>query len=421
MKNYINDKIFIFIFIILVVGSCKKQNNTDNSGDNDSPNQSLIQPKVLLIGLDGVMFDKFLEKLDPTTMPNLSNFKFYTSYTGGIVGSNSRAVTLSGPGWSTILTGTWLWKHGVFNNRPPLESKVSSIFKYIKDKYPNYLTSSSYGWGALKRFFINDSKYIDFNNYTVPIGETYIESDRASFQFTNDLLNSNPDIGFLFLHLARVDEVGHKTGIGKDYLNTIVEVDNYVEQLISSVNSRKSQYQNEDWLIIVTTDHGKDDVGNHGRNSLNEKKSFIGLNKVPNQAIMNRANNPNIIDPLNENLYDYAAQTDIVPSILNFLNISIPASEYIFDGTSGFGNIGVNKLKVLYNNKTKCIDLSWVNYSVENNVNIYRNKTLIEIKKINVNKNISYYSDCNNVNYELLKTYNYVIESNNSKISSKVW
>ena len=38
------------------------------------------------------------------------------AYAGGVVGTPTQQVTMSGPGWSSILTGVWNDQHGVTDN-----------------------------------------------------------------------------------------------------------------------------------------------------------------------------------------------------------------------------------------------------------------------------------------------------------------
>ena len=65
--------------------------------------------KVLLIGLDGIRVD-ILEQADT---PNLDAL-----IAGGAFSADARTrpITVSGPGWSSMLTGVWMEKHGVESN-----------------------------------------------------------------------------------------------------------------------------------------------------------------------------------------------------------------------------------------------------------------------------------------------------------------
>ncbi|MCP4743527.1 MAG: alkaline phosphatase family protein, partial [Actinomycetales bacterium] len=83
--------------------------------------------RVLLIGIDGVRSDA-MQAADTPHMDALSSVGAvsYDAFAGGIPGTATQQVTSSGPGWSSILTGTWTNRHGVTNN------------SFSGDNYENY-------------------------------------------------------------------------------------------------------------------------------------------------------------------------------------------------------------------------------------------------------------------------------------------
>src|SRR5580765_8521405 len=71
--------------------------------------------KVLYIGLDGTRFDA-IEKADTPNLDALMKDGIYSD-TCLILGDRyQKNDTISGPGWSSILTGVWADKHGVHDN-----------------------------------------------------------------------------------------------------------------------------------------------------------------------------------------------------------------------------------------------------------------------------------------------------------------
>ena len=85
--------------------------------------------KVLLIGIDGLQFEKIATNKTPT----LDQFTIKKGYTGGILGSPSEQVTVSGPSWMTILTGVWVDQHKVVSNSSNQLCEAKSIFSYIQE------------------------------------------------------------------------------------------------------------------------------------------------------------------------------------------------------------------------------------------------------------------------------------------------
>ncbi len=65
--------------------------------------------KVLLIGIDGIRVDI----LEQAATPNLDALAAGGAFSAD---ARTRPITVSGPGWSSMLTGVWMEKHGVESN-----------------------------------------------------------------------------------------------------------------------------------------------------------------------------------------------------------------------------------------------------------------------------------------------------------------
>jgi len=66
-----------------------------------------------------------------------------------------------------------------------------------------------------------------------------------------------------FVYLGAVDFAGHATGSGAAYRAALRAADRRVGRLAAAVRSRPSGLD-EDWMIVVVTDHGHLDEGGHG-------------------------------------------------------------------------------------------------------------------------------------------------------------
>ncbi len=216
--------------------------------------------KVLLIGIDGCRTDA-LKLANTPTIDNL--------ITNGIYSPDALNddITISGPGWSAILCGVWSNKHlsvdnsfvGTdYTNYPPL-------FKHIEDFNANLHTVSICNWSP-----INDYIVQNYADYKLNVSS---DSD-VSIEAVNYLTTNDPDI--MFLHFDDVDHAGHSYGFSPDtsqYITAIESVDSFIAPIIQSISQRPN-YTNEDWLILITTDHGG--IGtSHGGNSIQEQKVFV--------------------------------------------------------------------------------------------------------------------------------------------------
>jgi hypothetical protein len=82
----------------------------------------------------------------------------------------------------------------------------------------------------------------------------YQESYKLTYQSQN--LSKDPDV--LFVYFRDVDEKGHDHGFDvtvSEYMNQIELTDQYIGRILDSLEARPT-YENEEWLITLSTDHG---------------------------------------------------------------------------------------------------------------------------------------------------------------------
>ncbi|MFD2567428.1 hemopexin repeat-containing protein [Pseudotenacibaculum haliotis] len=314
-------------------------------------NKTGIKKKVLVVGFDGMQ----LEKISETSTPNLDKLTIVKAYTGGIAGTPSEQKTKSGPSWVTILTGVWLNKHGVVDNNSSQKSNSKSVFQLIKESNTGLKTASVVTWAPIHDFFRDQLGFIDYHSKSGGDENTVLGAIHA-------INNENSD--FVFVHLDDVDVVGHSSGFGTSYNKAITRADEQFGRIVAEVEKRT----NEDWLIMVVTDHGREPSGyGHGNQTLGEKTIFVGMNKSGNEEFSRHVNTPNSDF---SGIYGNVAQTAIVPSVLTHLDIPIQ-KEWQLNSTSLVGSLGVRKV-MMQNHNT----LYW-NSTSTNTVKIYRNNILI--------------------------------------------
>lgn len=97
--------------------------------------------------------------------------------------------------------------------------------------------------------------------------------------------------------------------------------------------------------MIVCTDHGRDYWGTgHGGVTEQEKTVFIASNKPLNEEL----NQPSIPEdnPGPNNLYGYAAQTSVAPTVLRHMGLDL-LPQWLLDGTPLLGATGVRKARAI--------------------------------------------------------------------------
>jgi len=216
--------------------------------------------KVLLIGIDGCRADA----LELANTPTIDNLIANGVYSPDALNDD---ITISGPGWSAILCGVWSNKHlsidnsfvGTdYTNYPPL-------FKRIEDFDANLHTVSICNWNP-----INDYIVQNYADYKLNVSS---DSD-VSLEASNYLTSNDPDM--MFLHFDDVDHAGHSYGFSQNvsqYITAIEGVDALLTPIMQSISQRPN-YANEDWLVLITSDHGG--VGtSHGGTSIEHQNVVV--------------------------------------------------------------------------------------------------------------------------------------------------
>ena len=274
--------------------------------------------KALVIGIDGLQFNQ----IQNANTPNIDGFNIKRGFTGGRYGTASEQVTLSGPGWITILTGVWADQHGITSNDGTKLSKAPSIFSFIRDHNKEAYTTSISTWKEINLILKND---LYKTNFATVGGSDYLSTDLI----VNQIEDYAPD--FSFVHLDVVDHAGHEYGFGKIYNEAIEFVDTLIGKMMTAITHRRQKYY-EDWLVIIVTDHGRDDKGfSHGAQKTNQKTIFIGMNAEGNDYFKN-SDDGRKIDSMKD-LETLIPQTSVVPTVLKHLEIPIE-DNWKLDGQS---------------------------------------------------------------------------------------
>ena len=225
-----------------------------------------LTKKVLLIGVDGLSSTR----LGEFNLPNYDRLIADGLYEDGTT-LNSRP-SYSGPGWSDILCGVNNDKHGVRNN-----NFTGNNF----NQWPNFLerlegidssfnTYAIVNWSGFDHIFDNNG----IDEYHRPLGDSVAVLDEEVRDIAEDILaNDNPDAMYVYFH--NVDTQGHAHGgSSNQYRDAAETIDGHIGILINAVESRPT-FNDEDWLIMISSDHGHRDGGGHGRNSNHELSVYM--------------------------------------------------------------------------------------------------------------------------------------------------
>lgn len=231
--------------------------------------------KICLIGIDGLRLPIGLE-----ASSTLAEFAEQGSRADLVM----EVPTLSGPGWSSLLTGTTHAEHGVKDNtftghrlwnHPDLLSRA-----FYKNQATTTFAAASWpplvdpaGVGPVIHTRIEQQR-AEQHRVIVRDGEThgYRATDADIAVWAEKALLLGVDVSFVYF--CGVDEAGHLFGpLGPEYRAAIAQVDRHIQTLVQAVQ-RRSVGLGEDWLMVVVTDHGHVDEGGHGGDSAVERSSF---------------------------------------------------------------------------------------------------------------------------------------------------
>ncbi|MFD3522660.1 alkaline phosphatase family protein [Streptomyces sp. NPDC058653] len=222
-------------------------------------------PKVLVIGLDGAL----LGRIRDTDAPRLDALMASGLTSVSPLPADPMAPTVSGPGWSTVITGVWPDKHGVKDN---------NFTGHRFGQYPDFLTRIETARPTLSTYAVASWNPVTTTIFSAAV-DTRVSTPSAEYdtgttaRAVAELRDGNRDA--VFVHLDNIDHAGHSYGAASArYLEAIREADAQVGRMVDAVRAR-SGYGSEDWLIMVTTDHGHTDAGGHGGSSSAERQTFL--------------------------------------------------------------------------------------------------------------------------------------------------
>jgi len=217
----------------------------------NNANMFTKENKVLIIGIDGCRPDALLKantvNIDKLIENGAYSFKAKTD-----------EISSSGICWTGMLTGVWHNKHNVISNeyKNPNMDEYPHFFHRVKLAKPGLNIYSIVNWTPLHKILQDGDADV-------------IKSLQSDDSVTNAATKylSEADVDIMFIHLDEVDHAGHTYGYGpeyEEYLKAIEIADQRVGQLISALEGRQN-YENENWLIMISTDHGGSEKG-HGKN-----------------------------------------------------------------------------------------------------------------------------------------------------------
>lgn len=243
--------------------------------------------KVLVLGYDGARADtlSLLGQSENSAITTVldDGGKAYIAYCGGVnYPAFNTQKTSTAPGWCSMLTGQWADVHGITDNSQPksndhLTLLTTSVEDGTIDESAFYVSWNGHFIGD-DATYINEIGYIEEKGLNVH----FVDAGDDDGTYANVLadIRKAECSDFIFTIFEYCDHTGHDTGFNmKDerYTNAFLSADATGYALLQAVKARPT-YETEDWLIVITSDHGGYNKG-HGFLTIQERMMFIVTSK----------------------------------------------------------------------------------------------------------------------------------------------
>ncbi|CAF3744033.1 unnamed protein product [Rotaria sp. Silwood1] len=348
---------------------------TDSLWDTGSITK-MAAKKVLFMIADGIPAD-VIENVPITNINKIRKIGSYTRvYVGGDNGTYTETPTISAPCYMDLLTGTWGNKHNVSdNNSTHPNYHYRNIFRLFKEEQPDKKIAIFSQWiinriklvgeglpeaGNIMFDYKFDGYDLDEVAYPHDPEEIYIYNidHRVTYEASICVKTNGPDLSWVYLD--NTDAIGHRFGDSEYFNQAVLNLDNEVEQIWAAIEYRIKYYK-EDWLFILTTDHGRDSITGkkHGKQSLRERTTWIVTN----------------IHQTNSYFHDFEPTiVDILPTIARFVNLTVPLeTQRELDGVPLIGKVSLIKPDVSLDGDT--LRVRWKALDTTGNVKVWLSTT----------------------------------------------
>lgn len=242
--------------------------------------------KAIIIGYDGCRADALTLAVGKDSgirkmLDNGASLKL--SYCGGVnYPEKNTQDTSTAPGWCSILTGQWADKTGITGNGITKTVEYKTLFTSLTENKTIDSAAFVTSWDG--HFSTDNATYNAEKAYCeekgLNVSFELCGTDAAAGNAVIKNLKEEDCSDFIFAIYEGPDHAGHAFGFSTN--NPIYKVgfrinDVLAYRTICAIENRDT-YETEDWLIIISADHGGFGTG-HGGPSIQERMTFIVTNK----------------------------------------------------------------------------------------------------------------------------------------------
>ncbi|GAB4426198.1 MAG: hypothetical protein OHK0039_44130 [Bacteroidia bacterium] len=303
--------------------------------------------KAVFIIIDGIPAD-VVERVSTPALDDIAAAGGYTrAYVGGEKGGYSQTPTISAPGYMSLLTATWANKHNVWDNYSQSPNYAYwNVFRIVETADSSLKTAIFSTWLDNRTVLVGEGQP-QAGDFRIDHAFDGFETDTLAFPHDTAsqyilaidehvatgaaryLADQGPDLSWVYLQYT--DDAGHARGDSEAFDSAVQRADAQVGRIWVAVQQRQRDL-GEDWMIVVTTDHGRDSLTgmDHGDQSTRERLTWIATNHPQ----------------LNARFQAQPGIVDIVPSLLRHLGVEAPeAIAREIDGVPFTGELAVSDLR----------------------------------------------------------------------------
>lgn len=251
---------FLVAFIITIFEQCNKPLLFEAPSSKDSTAITLRQKKLLLITLQGAR-GAVMKDAD---IPHIQSLVANSIYSWDAV---CDSVSTDAAGWAALFTGVHNMKNGV------------SGYSYLNnrfDLYPSFFSYLRQGGHPFRIIGVNDAPSLNDTllfKQDVDMMINPSDDQAVADSAVGRLMQDNPDV--MLVNFEDINTAGIQYGFsGAAYQAAIHTTDGYIGKILNALKARKN-YASEDWLIVITSNHGGTDTGTYGGSGSDERNTFV--------------------------------------------------------------------------------------------------------------------------------------------------
>nr|WP_240745851.1 LamG-like jellyroll fold domain-containing protein [Cupriavidus oxalaticus] len=312
-------------------------------------------PRVLLVGIDGATYAQVQGAILRRELPNLSQLNVVPAATGGVPGTVTAQPTLDAPSWATVLTGTWVNRHGVDDDTGGTPLHAPTVFRHLRDAgKPGLQQGATISSPVLPALLKAEQETGALDTLVDCAGVDSCVTQNALRQLQSGY-------GVVFAQYSAPAAAAETGGFGGGaYARALVDTDKALGELLAAVAARRQAQPGEDWLVLVTTSHGLDATGaTTTAPTVENRTAFFATNKTLNAALAR----PGAAAPITAaELSALPTEADLVPTMLAHAGVAAdPAASRLDGAPLQAASAGVRAIGASVGRYSDAITLSWQN------------------------------------------------------------